>query len=238
MEPNTQEFNQTQTPTPPVEPVQKVEIIEPKKNSSFLLILLSILLIIASLIAGFFAYQTQNLVKEITELQISPTPITSIEPLSTNDPTANWEILYFKGCSTKNSKINYSLKVPPNTDSTKTTEDENRTVYSLTNNNLEFTINCDTAGIGAVICINGVIDLPFTLKDNLVDGCYWPEPSESGWSGKYTINDVYNEERVRIGSMVFTFNMGSKEIINQILSTFKFIEAEPTTSPQPSPLTN
>lgn len=47
---------------------------EPIKNNGFLVSLLSILLLIAVLIAGFFAYQTQNLVKKISILQVIPTP--------------------------------------------------------------------------------------------------------------------------------------------------------------------
>ena len=39
------------------------------KNNNFLIYLLSILLLISVLIAGFFAYQTQKLVKEITKLE-------------------------------------------------------------------------------------------------------------------------------------------------------------------------
>jgi len=95
----------TQTPTPQIEPAQKMETAEPKKNSSFLVILLSILLIISVLIAGFFAYQTQNLVKEITKLQVIPTPITSTEPIPTTDPTTDWKVHIF-------SKIGLSIALP------------------------------------------------------------------------------------------------------------------------------
>jgi hypothetical protein len=40
-------------------------------------------------IAGFFAYQTQNLVKELTSLKSSSSPVPSTEP--TPDPTADWK---------------------------------------------------------------------------------------------------------------------------------------------------
>ena len=81
-----------------------METAEPKKNSSFLVILLSILLIISVLIAGFFAYQTQNLVKEITKLQVIPTPITSTEPIPTTDPTTDWKEI-------ENKEYNFIFKV-------------------------------------------------------------------------------------------------------------------------------
>ncbi len=86
----------------------------PKVNS-FLVILLSILLFISVSIAGFFAFQTQKLVKEFTNLknQSTATPVASIEPtiepISTNstttDPTANWEIYI-------STKTGYSVKYP------------------------------------------------------------------------------------------------------------------------------
>jgi hypothetical protein len=64
----------------------------PKKNN-FLVILLSVLLLIACLIAGFFAYQTQKLANELRimneELSIMPTStsVTFVEP--TAGPTLN-----------------------------------------------------------------------------------------------------------------------------------------------------
>lgn len=58
-----------------MEPVQPVI-----KQSNFLITLLSILLSISVFIAGFFAYQTQKLVKELTALQVTPTPTTFSKP--------------------------------------------------------------------------------------------------------------------------------------------------------------
>ena len=55
--------------------MEEVKVIPPAtKNSSFLVTLLSVLLLISVFIAGFFAYQTQNLVKELTKTQITPSP--------------------------------------------------------------------------------------------------------------------------------------------------------------------
>lgn len=65
---------------------------EPKQNNS-IITLLSILLLTSVIIAGFFAYKTQNLVKEITKLRViakptstpNPSPEIPIEtPISTN----------------------------------------------------------------------------------------------------------------------------------------------------------
>lgn len=77
---------------------------QPKTNS-FLVILLSILLFISVSIAGFFAYQTQKLVRELTALKNTPTPVATIEPIATADPTADWKTY-------TNSKYSYTIMCP------------------------------------------------------------------------------------------------------------------------------
>lgn len=73
-----------------MDPVIQPAPIEQPKQNNFLTIILSILLLISVSIAGYFAYQTQKLVKELTLLKSSPTPVSSSE--STLDPTTNWKI--------------------------------------------------------------------------------------------------------------------------------------------------
>jgi len=93
-----QENNPVPTPvvTPPV-------VVEQPKQSNFLVILLSILLIISVAIAGFFAFQTRKLVKELTILKSKEKIVSvattepTVEPVATNsasatpDTTANWK---------------------------------------------------------------------------------------------------------------------------------------------------
>lgn len=55
------------------------------KSNNFLIILLSILLIISVVIAGFFAYQTQQLVKQLTVYRLQPTQTST--PIATTEPT-------------------------------------------------------------------------------------------------------------------------------------------------------
>lgn len=61
---------ENQTPVTPVN----------QKTSNFLIILLSILLFISVVIAGFFAYQTQKLVNELNVLRNQPNPVATTEP--------------------------------------------------------------------------------------------------------------------------------------------------------------
>lgn len=82
-------------------------VFEAPKTNSFLVVLLSVLLFLSVSIAGFFAFQTQKLVKELNILKIMPTPIASTEPtqmpVATLDPTANWKTY---------TSAKYTLKYP------------------------------------------------------------------------------------------------------------------------------
>ena len=79
---------------------------QPKTNEiqlrySFPVIILSILLVISVAIAGFFAFQTQNLSAELIKIKAGVSPVASTVP----DTTANWKTY-------TNSKYNYSLQYP------------------------------------------------------------------------------------------------------------------------------
>lgn len=99
-------------PTPVVTPQVVVEQPLPAqagKSNNFLTILLSILLIISVTISGFFAYQTQKLVKELQMIK-SDEKVVITEPIATNsgmvdDSTADWKIYNL-------SELNISLKLP------------------------------------------------------------------------------------------------------------------------------
>lgn len=99
---------QENNPTPVVNSPQITEVQsvlmpndqQPKTNN-FLVILLSVLLFVSVSIAGFFAFQTQKLVKELTALKSEEkvvavaTEIPTTEPVATDsttvDPTADWK---------------------------------------------------------------------------------------------------------------------------------------------------
>ncbi len=104
--------NQNQTPVTSI--VTPQVVVEQPKTSNFLIILLSILLFISVVIAGFFAYQTQRLVSELkikNEELIVKTSEPTVEPVATNsaiataDPTANWKTY-------TDDKYKFSLRYP------------------------------------------------------------------------------------------------------------------------------
>ncbi|MFZ3301701.1 MAG: hypothetical protein WA152_03250 [Microgenomates group bacterium] len=87
---------------------------EKPKQSDFLVILLSVLLVVSVAIAGFFAYQTQKLVGELrvmsddlkqkTEASSEPVSELIATESSEIDPTADWETFIHK--------FGYSMKYP------------------------------------------------------------------------------------------------------------------------------
>jgi len=105
---------QENNPVTPANPIVQTE--QPKK-SSFLVVLLSILLFISLVIAGFFAYQTQKLVNELqiirNEELVTPTSVPSTEP--TTDPTVDPFIEESNDWKKyTNAKIGFTLSYPSN----------------------------------------------------------------------------------------------------------------------------
>lgn len=104
-------------PTPVVTPQVVVEQPLPAqagKQSNFLIILLSVLLLLSVSIAGFFAYQTQKLAKELAMAKSEEkvvalvTPEPTVEPIATNGTvvdTTTWN-LYI------NKKYGFQIKYP------------------------------------------------------------------------------------------------------------------------------
>lgn len=83
-------------------PVATPQVVtEQPKPNNFLVILLSVLLIISVAISGFFAFQTQKLVKELTGLRTTSAPVATTIP--TAEPTTNWK--------SYTNKV-YSFKLP------------------------------------------------------------------------------------------------------------------------------
>lgn len=195
--------------------------VSPAKPKNRLIILLIILVILLSLgAAGFLAYQYIQLKNQISH--VKPTPTITLSP--TPDVTADWGIINMKECSTRNANFEYSIKTPDGWMFSKTEDNIYRTVYKLTEGqNSRIEINCDTAGIGSIICLNGgEADHPFQIGSVTQDGCYWTaDPNTEGYGAEYTVHNPF-------GAFVITAYGVEKTLLDQILSTFTFItEATP-----------
>ena len=97
--------NQTQLPVNQSVSETVIQTEQLPKKSNFLIILLSSLLIISLMIAGFFAFQTQRLVKELRVMSDESKQKTVATPEPTSDPTADWKTY-------TNDKYKFSLKYP------------------------------------------------------------------------------------------------------------------------------
>lgn len=196
---------------PVIEPVVQTAVAVPAndqspKANSFLVVLLSILLFISVSIAGFFAYQTQKLVKELTTLKTVPIPEVTIEPVATTDPTADWKTY-------TNNKYSLVFKypdsweiVPPPASS----DPEDQVKFTKNGSDIISILFSDNDGSIKI------------AKYSLANGAPFQTKNIENIEVKYFRNDVGYQ-------YIFDFNGRSMEIvsigdntneISQILSTF------------------
>ncbi len=186
------------TPVPVAKPEEPVY--EKPKTNSFLVVLLIVLLLISVSIAGFFAFQTQNLVKELTLLKTIPTPEVIPEPVVTAGPTADWK--------TYTDKLNrFSFKYPDNVILSKVGNTE-----TLTIDDLVVKINPDGAhqwGEGMPVDeVNKLYMKPYQYPDNPVLKMY-PDSAVLFYIEFSSELEKLSHEK-------------QTDVLDQILSTFKF----------------
>lgn len=206
---------------------------KPKVNN-FLVGLLSILLILATLIAGYFAYQTQQLVKELQMMksESKQTPEPTLEPVATPDPTEQWEVY-------DNEENGYTIKFPSESYIRLACEDEELTAtVRLETDTRQSPIEMGSCNRG------GKYELETKTYSSIQ-----PEPEESkyylvekrevlidGNKGNLYIHTFTNIEdgpyakwyvlaRINKDNKTYEVSFSDKQnldLFNQILSTFKF----------------
>lgn len=224
------------------------------KQSSFLVILLSILLIISCLIAGFFAYQTQKLVKELTVYRLQPTQTPTPSP--TTDSTADWNV--YTDLTNK-----FEVKYPNGWTTTKNTKNKSsytqvadlaKTIDSAFYNPngrhalwIKYIDNPKSLNLSQIIK-SGMLDKNYgTLSTSFDDKnikfieanignykVYYPDsywPSAFGVKTAFILNPIDNSY---VWLNIEPYDNNNLDLIfNQILSTFKFMEPETSSSPLP-----
>ncbi len=177
------------------------------KKSNFLIILLSVLLFISLAIAGFFAFQTQRLVSELTTLRTQPNSVATSEPIATNtsmtlDPAVDWKTY-------RDEKNRFTFKYPK---SSSLSEENNFFVVMI--NNVKITIDPEGAHQWGEGMSKEEID-KFYLKSFQ----YPDKPELMMYPDSavlfYIKFDSVAEKRVHTKEIA---------IFDQIISTFRFIE--------------
>lgn len=211
---------------PIVETPQKVN-----KKNNFLVSLLSILLLLSCIIAGFFAYQTQKLVRELTEQRnlVIPSPIST----PTADSTTNWKTYKYLDM--------FEIKVP--NDYKIVDKGSNRieignyiSIWSSTMNPEDCRGDCTMSGPQPTKIING-ISMKYVKS-------WWGEIggniAQSFIAYIVPIKDKYIiiqlqelpfTKEYEVGREIKDIDPKQVELFDQILSTFELIESKSSSSP-------
>lgn len=232
----------------PMQEVATPVVVEQPKQSNFLVTLLSVLLLFSISIAGFFAYQTQKLVKELTllksEQKIIDTPEPIIKPLPTMaseiDPTTNWKTY-------TNTKLKFSFRYPSNLLTIIQNPDQNTEEIFFTDS-IEEKIkveNCikqiECYSYPSRIYVNSTTkDANLSFEDYLIKIGYsqgndmqkvFIDNKESLkinftgiGSGSNVFVPINNQKIIQISTNSIQEEQKNLKILDQILSTFRFLE--------------
>lgn len=171
------------------------------RSDNFLVILLSILLVLASLIAVFFGLQKQKLANELQEIRNEKVVEIESTPNPTIDAMTGWETY-------ANTEYNFSIKYPSN--------------YKLLTNK-ESLYGWPNA-VALIYSGGQSYDLPIEI---------WSDKNE--YKQKYsTLDEKYITMVSILNNKYLTLvNLNENEIVDKIISTFKFTEPEATSSSLP-----
>jgi len=212
---------------------QKTQITVHRSPSTFLITLLSVLLLISCLIAGFFAWQTQRLVAELrvkNEELIINTPTVTPTP----DPTADWKTY-------TNSEYGFSFKYP--SDFLDKKMNDNSVILSVGSKDYSLSLKADSDLDIYTDEIKDIKKLFDTKEQNVnIKGigpytAYLRSIQSAG--GEFSFFRII---LIPIKSYMFDLSLSpkdendfatSEELADQILSTFKFIEPEASSTPLP-----
>lgn len=232
-----------QAPTPEI----TTPVVEQPKQNNFLVILLSVLLFLSVSIAGFFAYQTQMLVKELTMLKTEEKVVDTSEPTtqpdatesSEVDPTADWKTYTGKLFSFKYPK-DAKLEVQPDgvvkiMYMGQKQIDSGRTQTSLFDGYGFFVapskekVSLEDGYKNRVESFNNVCDSEKMGKSKItkIDG-FQALQYDSSCLGDYTTSLVINKDNIFFElSQLYVGETADqsdyKKITDQILSTLKFL---------------
>ena len=194
------------------------------KTNNFLVTLLSILLLLTCIIAGFFAYQTQQLVKELTVYKLQPeeTPIATTTP----DPIADWKT-YIDSNFTFKYPNSWKIEVDKNLIKVFLVGYFEDTFFTIEKIDIspELFFESESKLIGCKLNLNN-IQLGVDKKITIISA--FNECKGNNYGYYYLKNTNYNVLiRHSLNDSMSNSSVGA------ILSTFKFIEPVAVSSPLP-----
>lgn len=203
--------------------------VEQPKESNFLTILLSVLLIISIAISGYFALQTQKLVKELailkTEKEVTntfgPTAESVAADSSEADLTANWKTYI-------NTSSNYQISYPTDWEAVNYGLMEAKPADSYTKIvRFSYQPDISKSDIGFNIeetpVVNISQDIEFNESKNIGSRIATCGTSADGMN-TFCWLKLPKESKFLVFTMSNYKNIEDLKIVDQILSTFKFLE--------------
>lgn len=193
-----------ENPTPPIVSIEKPI---QKNGSGFLIFLLSTLLIIAVLIAGFFAYQTQSLVRELTDIRTQP----SITPKPTTPSESKLETY-------TDEKYGFTIKYPE-----KLVKSHNE--VDISKNNKEYNAKCADGtytGCGGSKWPDYKITFYNDKDIALFDVNIWKGDLTEPFGGKLYNNMTYKVDTFRLYGENGEIEPIDSELLKQISETLSF----------------
>jgi hypothetical protein len=143
-------------------------------------------------------------------------PVGKKNIIKITQPSIEWKTITLKGCSTENPKFMYEIEIPKVWNYTSLENNQYRTNYRLTNNDSFIEISCDTVGVGSAVCSDDKVDNPFKILNAIQNGCYWEAtPSGTPYGAEYHLKNQF-------GTFLFTAKGVDKQLLDSILSTFKY----------------
>lgn len=192
---------------------------EQPKQSNFLIILLSSLLFISVIIAGFFAYQTQQLVKELQMMKSEQKQMTepTSESVATPDPTADWKTYSFLN-------FNFTLKYPSESAALVEESKDNLVINFYPSSEKSFSLQSrPSEGLESLVTIN-------TPEILLIDDQSWSVSKIPTRTSDFGYNVAGNGPfyilQTKADDYLYLFVVSGNQLNDehlQILSTFKFV---------------
>lgn len=178
------------------------------------LIALTILLILSVIVSGYLGYQNLQLQKQITKLNIQPTPT------PTTDPTANWKIF-------SSADTDFTFSYPSDFDNLKQNKLAKNSVSLTAKNGDNFSVSILSGGTGiecqeiieeSKVNIDGIKAIMTSLAGITNDNC------DTG--GKKSFMASFQKDKLYY-LLDYTYSTDNKKdnksIFDQIISTFKFV---------------